>query len=94
MVGAELAGEDYVKFISYIAAQCGISPITEGDANVVTTLLDGGYGEVFCAIEVTGEPGKITVPFDAENIVTGECYRTGQVLEMKLYQCVFAKRTK
>lgn len=94
VLGAELAGEDYVKFISYIAAQCGIAPIAQGDANVVTTLLDGGYGQVFCAIEAKGDPGRITVPFDAENIVTGEGYRKGQVLDMQLYQCVFAKRIK
>ena len=43
---------------------------------------------------VTGQPGSISVPFDAENIVTGECYSKGQVLDMKLYQCIFAKETK
>lgn len=94
VVGAELTEESYVKFISDVAASCGISPITQGTANVATTLLDGGFGQVFCAIEVKGEPGSITVPFDAENIVTGERYRKGQVLDMELYQCVFAKKTK
>jgi hypothetical protein len=90
----QLAEEEYVKFISSLAAQCGISPIAEGSANVVTTLLDGNFGQVFCTIESQGEHGSIAVPFDAENIVTGERYRKGQIQEMKLYECIFAKEIK
>lgn len=80
------------QFIAGIAAECGIEPICEGSAGVVTSILAGEYGEVLCAVESECKDAYIVMPFDSEDILTDRKYTSGERVELKPYECVFAKR--
>lgn len=92
ILGAQLDAEAYSRFISGIAAECGITPICEAGASVVTSILAGDYGEVLCAIETEHKATHIVIPFDSEDILTGRKYKAGERVEMNGYECVFAKK--
>ncbi len=92
MMGAALDDESFAKFISSIAAECGIYPITEGDSTVATSILEGEYGTVFCAIESKEMPAEIKIPFDSTDILTGRKYKSGDIVSMSKFECIFAKK--
>ena len=92
MMGAALEGESWASFIGGILAEHGIHPITSGDPNVVSSVLEGEYGTVFCAIEGKELEAKITIPFASTDILTGRKYSEGEVVNMAKYECIFAKK--
>ncbi len=92
MVGASLDEESYAKFIGGLAHELGIEPMTEGDSNVVCSVLDGDYGTVFTAIETNEAPAKIKIPFKSTDILTGRKYAEGEIVDMKKFECIFAKK--
>jgi len=92
MMGAALDDESFAKFICGIAAELGIFPISEGDRTVVTSLLEGEYGTVFCAIETDEQPAKIKIPFNSTDILTKRRYFEGEMVDMGKFECIFAKK--
>ena len=92
MMGAALDNESYAKFIASIASELGIEPITEGSKDVVTSILEGEYGSVFCAIEADEKAANIKIPFDSTDILTGRKYAKDEIVNMAKYECIFAKK--
>lgn len=92
LVGAALDQPTYRAFIKAIAAECGIFPITTGSDAIRVNLHKGDYGEVFTAIDCGAHGGKITIPFNSTDILTGEKYTKGQEIEMERCRCIFAKK--
>ena len=92
MMGAALDNESYAKFIASIASELGIEPITEGPKDVVTSILEGEYGTVFCAIEADEKEANIKIPFDSTDILTGRKYLKDEIVNMAKYECIFAKK--
>ena len=92
LLGAQLADEDYAAFLTKIAAECGILPITTGTGNVINSLLDGDYGTVFTAIESCGKDGRTVVPFAGADLLTGTRYQAGEQIDLSPYTCLFIKR--
>ncbi len=92
MMGAALDNESYAAFIGSIARELGIEPITDGSKDVVTSLLEGEYGTVFCAIEGDEKEATIKIPFASTDILTGRKYAEGEVVNMAKYECIYAKK--
>ncbi len=92
VLGAQLAPDDYGKFIDGIARQCGVAPVCEASETVVSSILEGEYGEVLCAIETAYKAAYAVIPFDGEDILTGRSFKAGERVQMKPYECIFAKR--
>lgn len=92
VLGAELAPDAYGEFLSAIAAECGILPLTDADATVATSIRSNDTDEVFCAVETVGAEGHVTLPFAAKNLVTDEVYEKGESIILKPYGYLFAKK--
>ncbi|MBQ8409157.1 MAG: beta-galactosidase [Clostridia bacterium] len=92
LMGVQLDTADYRKFIKQIAAECGIEPITSGSDCIEVNVHEGEYGTVFSAIECSGSPNSIVIPFDCTDIDTGEKFTAGQSVAMEGYKCIFAKK--
>ena len=94
MLGCGLENETYGRFISGLAAECGIEPVCDAGDDVVTSLLEGEWGEVFCAIEAKRMASYAVIPFDSKDILTDREYIAGERVELKPYACIFAKKTQ
>lgn len=92
VVGAALDAESYASFVAGIAAEIGITPITEGSGNVATSILEGDYGTVFTAIETQEREAVIRIPFASTDILTGRGYQKGEEVSMAKFECIFAKK--
>ena len=92
LMGAQLEGTAFAKFIAGVAAECGVAPVCDASASVVSSILAGEYGEVLCAVETEYKEAHIVIPYDACDILTEREYKAGERVELKPYECVFAKR--
>ncbi len=93
MMGALLSPQDFAAFIAKLADECGIKPVTDASSSVVTALRSGEAGELFTAVETADKNAYTVIPFDAENIITGEFYTLGQKLMLDRHDVVLAKKT-
>ncbi len=91
LLGTQPEPAAYAAFIQKIAAQCDIHPIADAAPTVFVNRLSGEYGQVLTAIETEGNDAYIVLPFDGEDIETGEKYTAGQRLELPPYRCLFVK---
>ena len=64
----------------------------EPPKDVVTSILEGEYGTVFCAIESDEKEAYVKIPFDSTDILTGRRYAEGETVNMAKYECIFAKK--
>ena len=92
LMGAALTEESFASFLGNLAKEMEILPLTEGSPNAATSLLDGTYGRVFCAIETEEKEASIRIPFAATDLLTGQRYAEGETVRMRKYECIFAKR--
>lgn len=92
MLGCGLDNETYARFIGGVAAECGLEPVSDVGSDVVISILQGEYGEVFCAIESERRASYAVIPFDSADILTGREYAKDEMVELKPYDCIFAKR--
>lgn len=92
MLGALLKPQDFAAFILKLAKESKIEPVTEASPSVVTALRNGEAGELFTAVETANKDAYTLVPFDAENIITGEKYNAGQKLTLDKHDVVLAKK--
>ena len=92
MMGAALEGNSWASFVGKILAEHDIRPMTSGSCNVATSMLEGEYGTVFCAIEGKETEATIAIPFASTDILTGRKYAEGEVVNMSKYECIFAKK--
>ena len=92
LMGAALTEESFASFLGNLAKEMEILPLTEGSPNAATSLLDGAYGRVFCAIETEEKEASIRIPFAATDLLTGRRYAEGETVRMRKYECIFAKK--
>ncbi len=92
LMGVQLDTASYRAFIKKVAAECGITPTSEGSDEVMISILEGEGSTVFTAIECFARQSKITIPFDSVDLETGTRYTAGQVVDMPPYHCIFAKK--
>ncbi|MBQ8858649.1 MAG: beta-galactosidase [Clostridia bacterium] len=92
LLAAQPAAGEYGKFLAAIAAECGITPITEASGNVLISRLTGEYGTVVAMVETNGTPATATVPFDGTDILTGKTFSAGEPLSLPPYECLFIKK--
>lgn len=92
VMGAQLDREAYARFISGVAAECGIAPVCEASDSVVTSILAGEYGEVFCAVESGFEEAYAVIPFESVDILNGKHFASGERVTLRGYECIFAKK--
>ncbi len=92
LMGVQLDPADYRLFVKKIAAECGITPITQADTNVRVSLLHTKGGTIFTAIEGEARSAKVAIPFDCVDLETEQTYTAGQVVDMEPYRCIFAKK--
>lgn len=93
LTGTLLTPRDLAAFISKLAEECGIKPLTEASPSVVTALRDGAAGTLFTAVETADKDAFCVLPFDAENIITGEKYAAGQKTGLGRHGVLLAKKT-
>jgi hypothetical protein len=92
VMGAQLCPKAYAEFMTAIAAECGILPLTDASRGIATSILAGAEDETFCAVETACEQGSLTVPFDCRDLVSDECYKKGQTITLEPYGYIFAKK--
>lgn len=93
MLGCQPDEEGFAHLMGTLCAECGIAPIAEGSKTIQNSLIEGPNGTVFTAIEVVGrEAGYTVIPFDATDLLTGRTYTAGERVEMKPFDCIFAKK--
>ena len=91
VMGAQLCADAYGKFITSIAEECGIYPLTKATPTVATSILSGDDDEIFCAIETAGEQGELVLPFACRDLISGECYyKKDQSVSLEPYGYIFA----
>ena len=76
------------------AAQAGIYPCAEADRSVVCVRREGCGIEALCAVEIQNKPAKVTVPFDCEEILSGEIYKAGETYALAPYGVALFKQVK
>lgn len=76
------------------AAQAGIYPCAEADRSVVCVLREGCGIKALCAVEIQNKPAKVTVPFDCEEILSGEIYKAGETYSLAPYGVALFKQVK
>lgn len=94
MLGCQLDEVGFRHFIGTLCAECGIEPITEGSDSIQNSILAGPQGKIFTAIEASGRDGEYytVAPFASTDIFTGRTYEAGERVDMKPYECIFAKK--
>jgi beta-galactosidase GanA len=94
MLGCQLDEAGFRHFIGTLCAECGIAPIAEGSDSIQNSILTSPAGEIFTAIESSGKDGEYytVLPFDAVDIFTARTFSAGERVEMKPYECIFARK--
>jgi beta-galactosidase GanA len=91
LLGAQPSNEAYEKLLTAIAAECGITPITEKSKNVLVSRLTGERGSVLALVETDGVQGATKIPANGTDILSGKRLFAGENLILAPYECLFIK---
>jgi len=93
LLGALPEKQGWQDFIRRVADEKGVKPLSEASETVALTYRKGEVGEVFSAVEIMHrENAYAVVPFDGENVLTGENYTKGTRVELEPYGVLIVKK--
>ena len=91
LLGAQPSDEAYEKLLTAIAAECGVTPITEKSKNVLLSRLTGERGSILALIETDGVQGGAKIPANGTDILSGRHLTAGESIALAPYECLFIK---